>query len=115
MINSLQRSVAKIKLISLRIVPDSLKIVSIHLNITSYTSSLRLQRFQRFFETNSKQLFAENPLYFFCWFPMKPCLHLVISLFVVYLDIVHSRLEALLELALRTSAAVNDPYKDDLR
>jgi len=30
-------------------------------------------------------------------------------------DIVHSRLEALLELALRTSAAVSDPYKDDLR
>ncbi|XP_065054316.1 gamma-tubulin complex component 2-like isoform X2 [Rhopilema esculentum] len=30
-------------------------------------------------------------------------------------DIVHSRLEALLELALRTSAAVNDPFKDDLR
>ena len=33
----------------------------------------------------------------------------------IRVDIVHSRLEALLELALRTSAAVSDPYKDDLR
>lgn len=30
-------------------------------------------------------------------------------------DIVPSRLETLLELALRTNTANNDPYKDDLR